>query len=70
MDRELDDKPARYGPRPPVARKIDPYRALIEARLAAYPKLTAMRLFEEIRQFSDDSFGLRAASEHQLKFRT
>ena len=49
LDRELDDQPVRYSGRPPVARKIDLYRGIIDTRLSAYPKLTAVRLFEEIR---------------------
>jgi transposase len=49
LDRDLDEEAARYGPRPPVARKIDPYRALIKTRLEAYSKLSAVRLFEEIQ---------------------
>ena len=49
LDRELDGAPVRYAPRPPVARKVDPFRGIIEARLAEFPKLTAMRLLAEIR---------------------
>jgi transposase len=49
LDRELDGEAVRYGPRAPVARKIDPYRELIKERLKVYPKLTATRLYEEIR---------------------
>lgn len=49
LERELDNEPARYTPRAPVARKIDPYREIILARLAAYPKLSATRLHAEIR---------------------
>lgn len=49
LDRELDGQPVQYRPRPPVARKIDGYRAIIEDRLAAYPKLSAVRLYEEIK---------------------
>jgi transposase len=49
LDRELDDGPVQYTPRPPVARKIDGYRAIIQARLAEYPRLSAIRLCEEIR---------------------
>ena len=49
LDRELDGQPVQYRPRPPVARKIDAYRPIIESRLAAYPKLSAVRLFEEIK---------------------
>jgi len=49
LDRELDNAPVRYTPRPPVARKIDPFRGIIDARLSEFPKLTATRLFDEIR---------------------
>ena len=38
----------RYRCRPPVSHKIDKFRGIITARLAEYPRLTAMRLFEEI----------------------
>ena len=49
LDRELDNAPVRYAPRPTVARKIDAFRGIIDARLTEFPKLTATRLFEEIR---------------------
>ena len=49
LDRELDDEAVRYTPRPPVARKIDRYRGIIEERLAEFPKLSAVRLHDEIR---------------------
>jgi transposase len=49
LDRELDEAPAQYSARPPVARKVDPYLEVINARLAEYPKLTATRLWAEIR---------------------
>jgi transposase len=49
LDRDLDNAPVRYRPRPAVARKIDRYREMIQARLAEYPKLSATRLFEEVR---------------------
>lgn len=49
LDRELDEAAVRYAPRPPVARKIDPFRGIIDARLSEFPKLTATRLFAEIR---------------------
>ena len=49
LDRELDNGPAQYSARPAVARKIDPYRQIIAARLGEYPKLSATRLHEEIR---------------------
>ena len=49
LDRELDNGPVRYTPRPPVACKIDRYREMIQARLTEYPRLSATRLFEEVR---------------------
>ncbi len=48
LDRDVDEPP-RYRARPPVPRKLDPYRGIIEARLQAYPKLSSIRLLEEIR---------------------
>ena len=32
-----------------VAHKLDPYKAIIDARLEAFPKLSAKRLFDEVR---------------------
>jgi transposase len=49
LDRELDEAPVRYSPRPAVARKIDPFRGIVEARLNEFPRLTATRLYDEIR---------------------
>lgn len=49
LDRDLDAEPVRYKPRPPVATKLGPYRAMIVARLEAYPRLSAVRLLEEVR---------------------
>lgn len=48
FDRDLDE-PVRYKARPPVPKKLDPYREIIRARLDAYPMLSAVRLLEEIR---------------------
>lgn len=48
LDRDLDEPP-RYRPRPPMATKLDPFKALIEERLTAYPDLSAVRLLEEIQ---------------------
>ncbi len=48
LDRDLSEPP-RYGPRPKQPRKIDPYRDYLRARLEAFPKLTAARLFERRR---------------------
>lgn len=49
LDRDLDHEPVRYQPRAPVARKIDPYKPIIESRLEDYPELTATRLYDEVR---------------------
>ncbi|MGC1523574.1 MAG: IS21 family transposase [Steroidobacteraceae bacterium] len=49
LDREVDDAAVIYKPRPRVSRKLDRYRGIIQARLQLYPRLTAQRLFEEIR---------------------
>ena len=49
LDRDLDAEAVKYKPRPPVARKLDPFKGIIEARLEAYPLLSAQRLFEEIQ---------------------
>jgi transposase len=49
LDRNLDEAAVRYRQRPAVARQIDPFRGIIDARLGEFPKLTATRLFDEVR---------------------
>jgi transposase len=49
LDRDLDSQEVRYRPRPPVPTRLDPYKPIIQARLEAFPLLTAQRLFEELR---------------------
>jgi transposase len=49
LDRDLDNAPVQYTPRPAVVCKVDAFRSIIKARLAEFPKLTATRLFDEIR---------------------
>ncbi|MGA2765145.1 MAG: IS21 family transposase [Spirochaetia bacterium] len=49
LERDVDDEAVSYKARPAVERKIDPYRPIIEARLQAYPLLSAVRVHEEIR---------------------
>ena len=49
LNRDLDNAAVQYTPRPTVACKIDGFRPMIETRLAEFPRLTATRLFEEIR---------------------
>jgi transposase len=48
LDRELDGETVHYTARPAVERKIDPYVGIIQTRLTEYPKLSAVRLHEEI----------------------
>ena len=49
LDRDLAAGARGYSPRPPVAHKLDPYKAIVDARLEAFPKLSAKRLFDEVR---------------------
>jgi transposase len=49
LDRELDDEPSRYKKRPPPPRKIDPYRGILYSRLEAFPELSSVRLYDELR---------------------
>ena len=49
LDRGADSKAVRYGPRPRRPSKLDPYKGIIDARLAEYPKLSAVRLFNEVQ---------------------
>lgn len=49
-ERDADENALRYRVRPAVDRKIDPCRGIIQARMEAYPRLSAVRLYDEIRQ--------------------
>jgi len=49
LDRDLDSEEVRYRARPVVPMQLDPYKPIIQARLEAFPLLTAQRLFEELR---------------------
>ena len=49
LDRDMEAGAARYAARPAAAHKLDPYKGIINARLAEYPKLSARRLFDEVR---------------------
>ena len=49
LDRDLDNAAMQYTPRPAVSSKLDAFRPVIAARLAEFPKLSATRLFDEIR---------------------
>ena len=45
LDRDLD-REIVYTPRPPVPTKLDPYKAIVQARLEAYPELSGVRLLD------------------------
>ena len=49
LDRDVSNESVHYGPRASVPTKLDAYTGIIVSRLADYPELTAMRLFEEIK---------------------
>ena len=49
LDRDAEAGAARYAERARVAHKLDPYKGIIDSRLAEYPKLSAQRLFDEVR---------------------
>ena len=49
LDRDLEAGAAQHSPRPSVVRKLDPYKGIIRDRLGEFPKLSAQRLFEEVR---------------------
>ncbi len=50
LDRDLDEEAVRYKARPPVERKIDAYRGIVHSRLEEFPKLSAVRIYEELRK--------------------
>ena len=43
-------EPPTYGPRPPQQRSTDRFLPYLRERLAAYPGLTAVRLWRELRE--------------------
>ena len=43
-------EPPTYGPRPPRQRSTDPFLPYLRERLAAFPGLTAVRLWRELRE--------------------
>ena len=49
LNRDLDVEVLRPKRIPRRPSKLDPYKPLILARLEAYPELSAVRLFEEVR---------------------
>ena len=49
LDRDLSGGGTRYKARSPVGHKLDPYKGIIDARLEEFPRLSAKRLFDEVR---------------------
>ncbi len=49
LDREVDGEPVEYGPTQRQSSRLDPYKEIIEARLAEYPELSVVRLFREVQ---------------------
>jgi transposase len=49
LDREVDTGQVRRPVRRAGPSKLDPFKPIIEARLAVYPDLTAARLFDEVK---------------------
>ena len=43
-------EPPAYGPRPHRQKSTDPFLPYLRERLAAFPGLTAMRLWRELRE--------------------
>lgn len=49
LTRDLEAEEVRYKARPPKPCKLDPFKPLIHARLEAFPALTGVRLFQEVK---------------------
>ena len=49
LDRDLAAGDARPAPRRKRKHKLDPYKAMIDVRLREFPRLSAQRLFDEVR---------------------
>lgn len=49
LERDLEVADVRYRERPAVTSKLDSFRGIVLARLEQYPKLSAVRVYDEIR---------------------
>ena len=49
LERDLEGGGTRYRPRPAVGHKLDPYKGIIKERLEEFPRLSAKRLYDEVR---------------------
>ena len=54
LDGDLAAGRVAYSARPPAPHKLDAYKGIIEARLAEFPRLSAQRLFDEVREAGYD----------------
>ena len=54
LERDLSSGGSQYSPRPRSPHKLDPYKELIAVRLDEFPKLSAKRLFDEVRALGYD----------------
>ena len=54
LDAELAIGRVAYSARPPVPHKLDAYKGIIDTRLAEFPRLSAQRLFDEVRAVGYD----------------
>lgn len=79
LDQPIETIQARYAPRPARPAKLEPYTPLIEARLAEFPRLSAVRLFAEcqaagyaggLSQLRAFLRRLRPAPEPPIRFET
>lgn len=68
LDQPIDAIRARYGPRAGVPKKLDPFKAIIHERLAAFPRLSAVRLFAEC-QAAGYSGGISQLKEYVRRLR-
>jgi transposase len=59
-------KPPTYGPRQPRGRSTDPFLPYLQDRLAAFPGLTAVRLWRELRErgYSSGYTAVKRAVRH------
>ena len=54
LDGDLAAGRVAYSARSPAPHKLDAYKGIIEARLAEFPRLSAQRLFDEVREAGYD----------------
>jgi hypothetical protein len=63
LERDLDGEAVHYRARPVVPGKIYPYRGIIDHRLQEFPKLSSVRLYQEL-QAASYSGGYTQVKEH------